>query len=355
MKTKTLRTITLAVMIITFCACDKNEVINSSALKRHESTLTINLGNKALTKAIGAEHGNQLNDNFIQTLEFFIFHADGPNVGELDAYKKFTTADGISNLQIKATTGKKSIYAVANSHRADWKGIITLVEFKKVQANLKDDNVKNYIMTGSADATLQVTTSITFALSRLAAKIELQGVKTAFAGTPYEGFKLSNVKAFLINVHSSKRVYDGGADTPAILNNKALVAADANSCIMPGMLYDVITPAIDDAGYNTSHYLYAFENTLETETVDSRFTRLVIQADLNGKTYYYPINVNEIGYGYVSANGHYGIKRNTEYKINVTIMRPGSTNPDKPVEHGTLTVTLNILDWVTTPIANPEF
>ncbi|MEG0519102.1 MAG: fimbrial protein [Bacteroidales bacterium] len=336
-------------------SCTTQNLLEQPVIQtEQESTLTISLQNGLSSKASG--QGNQADDNYINTLEFFIFHAEGDRAGVLDTYKKFTTADGITNLQIKATTGKKTIYVIANSHRSDnFAGVITLSEFQKLQASLTDDNTKNFIMTGSVEATLQVTTSITLAISRLAAKIELQSIKTAFAGTPYQGMSLSNVKFFLINVHSSKRLHDGLAATAAILNPKALVATDVNACTMPGMLSEDIAAPIGDAGYTTPHYFYAYENTLDTETPDERYTRLVIQATLNGHTYYYPVNVNQVNYGYDPANKHKGIKRNTEYKINVTIMRPGSTDPDKPVEHGVMTVTLNILDWSATTPAHPDF
>lgn len=340
---------------IALFSCSKNSM-HGPSLPREESSLTITLSSgQPDSKASGSGQGNQADDNYINTLDIFVFHADGENAGELDAYKRFTAADGISNLQMKATTGNKQIYAVANAHRADWKGIVSLTQFQAITTSLQQDDVKNFIMTGEVKVVLQVATTVSFSLSRLASRICVNGIKTSFAGTPYEGLQLSNVKAWLINAHSIKNVHDGAISGNVILNHKKLVTTDVNACKMSGMLYDAITPPIGDGGYSTSHYFYAYENTLESETAENRFTRLVIQADLNGKTYYYPVNINQDGYGYVPGNGHKGVKRNTSYEVNVTILRPGSTDPDKPVEHGALGVTLNVLNWVTTPVANPEF
>lgn len=351
----TLKTLALATFVATLFSCSQKEILEGENMVRGESILTININGGTVSKASGPGHGNQTEDNFVQTLEIFVFHADGPNAGELDAYQKFTASGNLSNLQVKATTGKKTIYAVANSHRVDWKGIVLLDQFKEVQTELVGEDVKNYLMTGSAEATLQVATSVTISISRMVAKVVLQGIKTAFAGTPYEGMTLTNVKAYLINVHGTKHISNGEGAAPLILNHKKLVATDVSHCTMAGMLYDAVNPAIDDSGYTNVHYFYAYENTLEIESAANRFTRLVIEADLNGKTYYYPVNINQPDYGYDPVNGHKGVKRNTAYRINVTILRPGSTDPDQPVEHGTLGVTLNILDWVTTPVANPEF
>lgn len=351
---KTLKTILVATLaLVALISCNKESDLNQTAVEESLVTFSVNSGN---TKASGSAQGDQTNDNSVNTLEFFIFNAEGAAAGVLDAYKKFTTADGLSNLEVKATTGAKNIYVVANSHRTDyWQGVVTLAEFKEQLSSLTAENNKDFSMVGSIDATLQATTSLSLAISRLVARVKLSGIKTTFAGTPYEGMTLSNVKLYLTNVHSSKLFYNGEISTPVILNNKALVAADANSCSMSGMLYDAVSNSIGDAGYSTAHYFYAYENLMDAESATDRFTRLVIQADLDGNTYYYPVNINREGYGYVASNGHKGVKRNTAYEINVDIRRPGSTNPDEPVVHGVMSCTVKVLDWSNTTTANPEF
>lgn len=350
------RTVIGCMAFIIVSACSKQSLPGAAGKpEERESLLTVTLSGLAESKASGAGHGIQAEDNYINTLEVFIFHAEGNKAGKLDAYKRFTASDGISNLKIKATTGKKKIYAVVNSHRENWAGIHTLSGFQQERALLQEDNVKDYIMTGEADITLQVATSVTLAVSRLVARVCLTGIKSLFRGTPYEGYQLSDVKAYLINVHGVKHIYDGNLSVPVILNQKALKEADINSCAMEGMLCEDIPALIDDTGYTVPHYFYTYENMPETETEGNRFTRLVIQADLNGHTYYYPVNINQPGYGYTGSNNHRGIKRNTSYQINVTILRPGSTDPDKPMEQGALSVNLNVLDWNTLPVANPEF
>lgn len=350
------RTVIGCMAFIIISACSKLSLPGAAGNPGEgESLLTINLTGDSESKASGAEHGIQAEDNYINTLEIFIFHAEGNKAGKLDAYKKFTPADGIRNLQIKATTGRKKMYVVANSHRGGWPGVNTLPEFQQERALLQEDNVKDYLMTGEADVTLQVATSVTLPVSRLVARVCLASIKGAFRGTPYEGCKLSNVKAYLINVHGVKHIHDGSLAVPVILNPKAPEETDINSCAMPGMLFEAVPAEIEDTGYTTPHYFYTYENRLETETERNRFTRLVIQADLNGNTYYYPVNINQPGYGYTALNAHRGVKRNTSYEIHVTILRPGSIDPDQPMEHGALSVNLNVLDWNTLPVANPEF
>ena len=63
-----------------------------------------------------------------------------------------------------------------------------------------------------------------------------------------------------------------------------------------------------------------------------KFTRVVIEGELNGITYYYPIAVPEL-------------ERNNCYSLDITIKRPGSLDPDSDVEKGTLLATVSVLDW----------
>ena len=308
------------------------------------------------TKGTGTAFNNQIEDNTVKTLEVFIFNSEGENVGELDAYKRFENPTSLSNLEMKATVGKKEIYIVANSHRANWNGVVKLSDFKEQIVDLKDENLKNFVMTGYVQKMLDPTATVSVELERVAAKVVLESLKTDFANTSYSGMSLSNIKVYLTNVHSRKHFSDGREpNIGTILNDKRLVAADTAACAMRGALADVISGTVGDAGHSVQHTFYAFENLAESETSSLRFTRLVIQADLNGKTYYYPVNVNQPYFGYVAGNGHKGIKRNTEYRISVTIKRPGATDPDATILFGTLSATVTIARWESTAIANPEF
>ena len=121
------------------------------------------------------------------------------------------------------------------------------------------------------------------------------------------------------------------------------------------MIYDEIPASITETAYTTKHYFYSYENLLASESGNKYFTRLVLQADLNNKTYYYPININREEYGYVESNGHKGVKRNTAYEMDIVITRPGSLDPNKPIQYGTLQLNLNVVDWATTPKASIIF
>jgi hypothetical protein len=111
---------------------------------------------------------------------------------------------------------------------------------------------------------------------------------------------------------------------------------------MQGMLYDNLAESITEATHSTPHHFYCYENSRNIETDDDRFTRLVIEGTLNGITYYYPIAIKNL-------------KRNSCYSLDVKIYRPGSLDPDKEVEYGTLDMRLNVQPWNTIPGSVVEF
>ena len=251
------RLMMMAIAVAMVCSCSKEELKVETG---EESMLYVSLQPEDGTKAGGASHGVQADDNHIKTLEIFVFRINEGKAddGMLDGYRKFTAEElgTLTNLEIQTTTGKKVIYAVANSHKASWKGINTRKLFEEQTAQLVDDDVKNFIMVGGTTSQLQLATTVSFSIKRLVARVKLNSVKTAFAGGPYEGMSLTDVKAYLINVQASKLMYNGMGDNYAVLNSGRYVEGDANNCTMQGMLYDEVTSSVTDAGYSVPHYFY---------------------------------------------------------------------------------------------------
>ena len=327
------------------CSCAKESVVEKVE-EPVESTVYISLKNGNETRATGAGHGVQADDNNIKTLEIFIFRVNegGDDNGMLDGYRKFTGNElaSLSNLEVKTTTGRKMIYAVANSHKENWAGLMTRTLFEQQVADLFNDDVKDFVMVGSKEETLQLASSVSFTIRRMVARVQVNSVVTAFEGTPYQGSTLKDVKAYLTNVQGAKYLFDGSGKDLKVLNYKKYVAGDMQGCTMPGMLYDELAASIDDTGHRDAHYFYCYSNGILEETDTDRFTRLVIEGELNGTTYYYPIAIK-------------GLERNCCYSIDVKIQRPGSLDPDKDVEIGAMDLTLEVLGWNTLPGSTVEF
>ena len=94
-------------------------------------------------------------------------------------------------------------------------------------------------------------------------------------------------------------------------------------------LYDAVTDGqvADGESYRTEHFFYCYPNETATKT------RLVIEAEIGGYTYYYPLTLDEVA-------------ANTAYTYNLTITRLGSDSPNVPVADGAVNFTVTVKDWV---------
>ena len=111
------------------------------------------------------------------------------------------------------------------------------------------------------------------------------------------------------------------------------------------MLYESVASSIGDSGEEDDHYFYCYENLTSQETATEKYTRLILEGKINGVKYYYPVDINQVGYGYQEGNGHYGVKRNTSYSFDFTISGPGALTPDDKLVSYTVTVNTSVAGW----------
>ena len=294
-------------------------------------------------------------DNCVNLLDVYIFNAgesSSSGYGQLDAYQRFEGSTG--EIRLTTTTGPKKICVIVNpKENMTSSGVTNLDSFKKMVTSLTLEQTGDLTMYGETDAVLSTESSVSVAVSRFISRITVSSIRTDFSGTPYEGMTLTDCKLYLINVHNEKSIHDG-ADSPTqtVLNDRQLMESDLEKMIQSDLLADNISAAIGDEGYSTPHYLYCYAN--ETSTVED-CTMAVLEAVLNGNVYYYPIPVNQTGYGYQDENGHHGIRRNTQYSYSITVTRPGSTVPYEPVEQSAVVLTVNVDPWNVIPEFNKVF
>ena len=354
--------LTAALLVSVLAGCSKNDEGQSLYKEPDYADFNLKINLKPNiespvyygTKATGAAHQDGTYEYTINRLDVFVFNVTS---GELDAYKAFTGSQltSLQGLSIKSKTGSKRIYAVANTSEATWNGVVTETQFLGVQQLLSQDNYEHFVMSGSTTATITASCNIPITIQRLVGRVVVNSIRTAFAGTPYAGMALQNVKVYLTNVNGN--VLIGNGNLPAsvtVLNARQYVAADNASLATAGALYDVVG-TVNDSGHTTPHYFYCYQNVLSSETSTSKFTRLIVEGTLNGTTYYYPININRENYGWTSSIDHKGIMRNKSYTYNITILRPGSLDPDNVVDLAAFTLDVEIADWDFVPTSNVEF
>jgi len=225
-----------------------------------------------------------------------------------------------------------------------WEDSFSYVKLSSKLCDLKDENPDSPIMAGEARIQSGIDSECDIALEPLMCQIHLNSLCCDFHTRPYKGEKLRNVRIYLTNVNGRCEVLRKDDFRPAVLVNDGKLDEETVSKLsFPGLVFkdlgedigeDVVKPDLD---------LYCYPNDSEEETLGSPHTRLVIEGELGGKKYYYPINVNEEGFGY--SEGEKGLHRNTRYSLNITITRTGSADPDIAVEKGTATIGCNVKPW----------
>lgn len=317
------------------------------------STLTLSLSSPETKSSVST---TQEEDNTINTIDVFIFRNTDPvseDYQKLDTYKRFS-GDALNDLTLSTTTGPKTICVIVNEHTDAFAGVTDLTKFRELITDLDKEQLKSFTMYGEITETLGSTSSVSVSVKRYISRIAVTSIKTKFTGTPYSGMTLSNVKLYLVNAHAQKLIYNNGESpsTPLIFNSKGLSGDDANSTVEANLIYEPLTGTINDTGITTPYFFYCYSN--ETNNIE-RCTKLVLQCDLNGITYYYPILINQDGYGYESTTGYFGVRRNTTYSYGITITRPGSLDPNTPLVPGSLDLTVSVDDWTVIPHFDKEF
>ena len=182
------------------------------------------------------------------------------------------------------------------------------------------------------DAKLESGSTCSLKVKRFVAKVEIDAVKDSIS----YGHTLSLDRIYLINVGASAD-FKFNAD-PSAMVYRQLGGFNPSETDIVAFTKDTVGYAFSDEElYSTPHFFYCYPNPTVTETGSARFTRLVVEATLNGSKYYYPVNI---------TGGGEGISSNKLYKVTqMTITGPGSLSPDTPVSKQNLTFNIEVLDW----------
>lgn len=295
-----------------------------------------------ITKAQGADHAVDDYDKQVRTLQLYAFNSNG----KLDAYElksgtplELKSGSTYVSFDITVSTGQKYLYVVANSHNIEaFAAIKSKSELEALVSDLKRENVKDFCMVGNTSATVNGDMTLNIPIRRLISRIDLMSVKAAFRGG-YSGMSLTDVSAYLINV-TPHAVIGTSAGSGTKINANAYVAADCTGFEMENMLHASL-PDLSATPTAAANYFYCYANNDA-----SAKTMLVVEGVLDGSRVYYPIIIADD-----PSSATYSLSANNTYIINsLVITRPGSDNPYTPVEKGSVSITIQVLDWTSRQI-----
>ena len=258
----------------------------------------------------------------------------------LDSYQRIDSWDG-SPVGGASRSGDKLLVAFANYARDRYAyGAMNCLEsLSGIAFPLSQEDPSRPLMSGRQD--IHAGNDCTLELEPSLARIYVESLCCDFSGKAYEGETLKDVSIYLTNVCSEYRPLSG--ECVSWMNTGMFSETDAQRLSHPEMLRSNLRGEAGSSVLFPDICLYTYPNQLPEESLNGRFTRLVIEGTLMGRKYYYPININREGFGY--ASGVEGIAAAKNYVMNITLTRIGTDDPDKPVSSETVSVKAAVLPW----------
>jgi len=278
----------------------------------------------------------------LERIDLFFFNND--SLKRLDSYQRFENVsfDSVNGASRK---GDKILVAIANyPGEFTWENSFSYSKLKSTICCLADEDPSSPIMSGETRVRRGADQGCQLVLEPLLAQIHINSICCDFHNRPYSSEKLKNVRLYLVNVNSKcEMLRKEGFKPTDIVNNGRLNENQLLEWNCPEMIYNSLGTEIGDNVVSPDLDFFCYPNDTEEEGVGSPFTRLVIEGQIDGVTYYYPLNINEEGFGY--SQGKKGIDRNVKYSLDITITRKGSTDPDIAVETGAVEIVCSVLEW----------
>ena len=143
--------------------------------------------------------------------------------------------------------------------------------------------------------------------------------------------------AFMTNVNAETPIMGNGSNNAQrIINIGGLNHDDMSKFKEPGIICQELHQPISRNPILSDISLICYPNPIMTESPGTPVTRLVLEGRISGKTYFWPININ------LKGNG---IKGNCIYTYDIHISRPGTSDPDIPVELGEGELIMEVERW----------
>ena len=318
MKTKA---IICAFALLTLASCNEENLDQSIILQDEPVELTVSLPS-VRTKV--SEKNSPGTPNAVNTLQVFVFD-DSDNLEAHDM------ADAES-IVLSCRPGSKKVVTLVNA--PELTDVRTYTQLAETRSLLTDNTIDSMVMVGEKDIELSATSSITVPVSRMASKIVLRQVVNNFKFKSDQEAAFTITGIYLLNVVGEKG-YLSESQPELWYNRMELDTEDA-----PAFTYEQLSNNITipyNGTYTADKYYYCYPNTTKSDSSgknwSERYTRLVVEATLDGEVMYYPVSLPEV-------------LPNSAYEISLKVTRHGSPDPDVPVSGVAAEFTIDVQDWI---------
>lgn len=303
------------ILAFLFTSCDCSDF--STEVREDQDTTSFEI---TLTKAIGTD---------VSSLDIFIFNDD--SLKALDSHQRISQVQpGV--VRACSRSGKKLIFLLANipEGSVDWARASRYESFQACCAKLSEETSQTPVMTAKAALKAGSEKSVRLTLEPMMAQIRIQSISCDFSGKPYSGQSMKNVRFYLTN--ASGLCEFGTARRPSVfLNCGKLDPAEMSTLKDRNLLFHDYGKEIGTKPVNPGTTLHAYPNTGDGNEIGKPATRLVIEGEIDGTTYYYPINLK--------------LEKNVSYEYGITINRKGTLDPDTPIEVDAVSINCTAKEW----------
>ena len=343
-----------AASLAAIVSCDRSNIIpndipqedTGEKIETEEDTLTpirLNIAGQE-TKALSASS----NEKTINSLQVIVYTKDASGTESYDSYYTFGDNSDDYVIYIDPNRTDVSEYrfaAYANqpamndeTYAQDW-------------ALFSNESLSNFQMYGEKTYTvtdLKKAYTANITVVRQCSRVEVQEIAVDWTNSvnSRKSFKLKSM--YLMDVQGAFKNY---YDVPESVSKNYDLWYNKNGYVtsdLDNLIYDKINDAsvTEGASYTTDHYFYGYISDLvtynEDETWEPGGTRLVIEAEFDGKVCYYAIRLNGLNDTEIQTN-----IRNKEFIFKkITITKPGSEHPySQLAEENAVTVSVTVQDW----------
>ena len=266
----------------------------------------------------------------VQTLDLLFFQDD--SLQRLDAYQHFDETPGSRVAGVSSSGARKlAVFGNCPGDIYEWSHIRTFDSLRDLSFRLEDENPSSPVMAGISDLPEGMLKSCPVTLRPMLCKITLHSIACDFSGHPYAGERLKDVRAYLTYAGGEYHPMDPERTPSVWINAGRLDETETAALAHPEMLLSDITPSLGGRIRPGTDF-YCYPNPSDGPSFGQPVTRLVIEGNLAGTTYYYPIDLP-------------GLEADVRYTVDLTLMRAGTTDPDLPAVPGSVRLETRVLDW----------
>lgn len=288
-----------------------------SARPDGQASVMVSVSLPGETRATGVSSAGE---SRINSLQVFVFGLDG----RLESSSSVLSG----TLNLRCRHGDKTIWALVNAPAQG--SVATLTDLASAVSGLADNSPSSLVMAGSIPLTVESDLSVSVPVSRLCAKVVVGKITKAFSSQALQEKRLTLRRMYLTNVAGDKPF---GSDGPVSRWYNRMGYQGECAALLCDTIGRELDPVLDE-----THVFYVYPNASGSVQRGApwcpRCTRLVLDAELDGETCYYVIDLP-------------GLESNHSYVLSdLVLTRPGAGDEESVTAASAVRFSFSVRSWM---------